>query len=315
MSESATLKDARLLQRQPRSERETFDALAPTEIPAEGLQLGLVRISYGTSEFANPMKIDLCEYDDDSQFVEKNVLQSSGLHQTIDLRVDLSYPCKSVFFCVFAYPWLTVWTTAQFHAADGTVLREHIWRGDSESFAQIFQYVGEEHATYFTVTGGANLYIDNVDLTEPAALPGESVLENGDFEDLNSDAWHLSGLASIVDTINPPGEHHLELSSAFIEDASASQVVRLAKAGSYLLSFDLKNGFAEPLPARLGEVSLGTQTRNFAQASTSEFAMVFVFDITQEEIQQDLTLRIAKLQNNEPIWEVWFVDNVKLIPL
>lgn len=315
MSKAATSKHARPLQRQPRSERETFDALAPTEIPAEGLQLGLVKISYGTSGLANPMKIDLCEYDDNSQSVEKNVLQSSGLHETIDLRVDLSYPCKSVFFGLYAFPEVTVETTARFLAVDGKILREHIWLPGGEVVNTLFQYTGEIPATHFTVTGGANLFIDNVDLTEPAAPPGESILKNGDFEDVENEAWILSANAGITETANPPGEHHLLLGIASVEDASASQLVRPIRAGSYLLSFDLKNGYSEPLPARLGEVSLGTQKLKFTQASTSEVTMLFLFDISEEESQRDLTLRIAKLQNDEPILEVWFIDNVKLIPL
>ena len=309
MTKPTRIKDIRLSR--PNAARENFDALPPGDIPREGLSLDLIKISYGSPD-ANRMKIDVCEYDENSNAVSMNVLQTSALHENIDVRVDLSYPCTSVFFALFNFPYIRVDTTARFLAADGTILKEHVWKPGGEEVDLLFDYIGEKPATHFTVTGGPDLFIDNVDLTVPADPQPGSIVKNGDFE-LGEAFWTLAGEAYVAGASNPPGTQQLTLGPAPLEDSSAAQRVTLGAAGKYMLIFGIKNGFLEPLPPRVGEVSLGKHTMDFSQAGATVLTMVFLFEISEDEALTEQVLRIAKLQNDEPIPEFWHIDNVQLI--
>jgi hypothetical protein len=303
MVNASSLKDKRLLQ--PNSDRENFDSLAPVEIPPGGLELPLIKISYGSPD-ANRMRIGVCEYEDNSQVVDKNVLQSVGVHETIDLRVDLGYPCTDVFFGIFAYPTYTVETTARFLAEDGTILREHVWQPDKtipdKKIDELFEYTGETPVTHFTVTGGANLFIDNVDLTKPAG----PIVKNGDFG--TQEYWALGGLAVIL-------ENELRLSAADVMDAYAEQNIRLLRPGRYVLNFKIRNPHVEVQP-RFGEVSLEAGQR--VQRIRFEFGKVeedmnFIFDMPEDGFVKDAVLRIAKLKTDPSELQVWHIDDVQMI--
>jgi hypothetical protein len=302
--------EERLMSR-PYDRRENFDSVPPQEIPKDGLVLDFVTIRYGSTN-ANRMKIDLCEYADYSGVVDKNVLQSAALHDTLDVRVDLTYPCKNVFFTIFAYPRFTVETTLQFHGSDDAVLKEHIFLKDMENVSFLFSYDGAEPATYFTITGGANLFIDNIVCMDTLPSP-ELLLRNGGFED-GSEFWTLSYNAGVHPVA---GGHHLVLGGTHDNASYAEQRLDRTKsaAGSHVLSFTIGPVFPVAPDAEEGEVSLiGSSAGNrfgFTVEGDGRRTMTFVFDVSEEDATRDLTLRIAKLKGGAGI-QGWFVDDVKL---
>jgi hypothetical protein len=294
---------------QPSAERENFDSLTPMEVPRGGIDLGLISIHYG-SENASRMKIDVFEYDDDSSLADKHVLQSSLLHEPIDVRVDLSYSCTSVFFTLFAFPRVDIETTARFLAGDGSILREHIWlAGDRMDI--LFDYTGEKPATHFTVTGGPNLFIDNIDLSERVGPPPENMVKNGGFE--TDDAWRLGGWAILI---AGPSSRWLSLSVAPAEDAFAEQSITLPRPGLYLLSFTLTNDGPEVLP-RHGYVSVRGAAFEYAFPlfvdASGTWVRNFLFEFSDSEVAEELTLRIVKRMNDEAVAQYWRVDDVQMV--
>ncbi|PTR29910.1 hypothetical protein C8J98_10741 [Luteibacter sp. OK325] len=294
--------------------REDFEGVPPGEIPPEGLQVGLIWISYGTPE-ANRVKIDLCEYDDNSHVVEKHVLQSVELHAPIDVRVDLPFPCQSVVFALFAFPRLTVETTARVFADDGAILREHIWlAGDDLNTLFGYEGSGEKRATYFTVTGGANLFLDNVLMTEwdDPATP-ELIVTNGDFE--NDDAWVFHG-SSIW--LPAPPSRRVGLSSGPLGDASIEQKIFLPVAGKYSLSFTLRHKTTTLEPDR-GKVLIETYNRTHESAievkANGVYPISLVFDIPEDDIGVDQALRIVKLGSENTGLQSWEIDDVRMVAL
>ncbi len=127
----------RKLPSQPYRRRENFDDLPETEIPDDGLRLELITIRYG-SEQANRMRIGTCEYDDESQVVDGNVLQSSAFHEAIDVRIDLHYPCTEAFIGLFVFPRTTVETTVRFLGAHEKLLRAHVYLADETGHTGLF---------------------------------------------------------------------------------------------------------------------------------------------------------------------------------
>jgi hypothetical protein len=157
------------------------------------------------------------------------------------------------------------------------------------------------------------LFIDDVMFANLDPAPTR-IVQNGDFDDYENTAWSFFGEASIVEMMSHPA-HHLELRSAANEDAGVTQMVNLEYPGTYRLTFRIKNGFSDPLPSRKGMVCLGGHEFEFVQENTEEKIMTFDIEISDDDLVQPLWLRVAKLQNDEPIIEFWYIDDVKLIEL
>jgi hypothetical protein len=163
------------------------------------------------------------------------------------------------------------------------------------------------------------LFIDDMLLAryEPTPPP---ILRNGDFENAYSKDWKLSENAAIETYgIHPERGSHLALRSASEADVYAEQAaIRLERPGAYVLTFTINHSVGETLP-RKGEVSLKSEgvdrVISFEHAGQGDYTRSFIFELSAEDIAKDMTLRIAKLKNDEQIPVFWFIDNVQLIEL
>jgi hypothetical protein len=143
--------------------REDFSTAPQGTIPAEGLKLGHITLSY-VEKSAYAVAIGTCEFDAESQFVTSPVLQSVTKHDPFHVRIDFHEPCASVFFIVFAWLGPKKETVIEYFSADNKSLQTFRFPA-GQAMNDLVEYAGETPTTSVVIRSGGDVFIDNVDLT------------------------------------------------------------------------------------------------------------------------------------------------------